>query len=67
MKTYIVTYRKSYPGANECTDEELQRVAFVFADSFQDAENKVTKRFKGEFESVRVIAISIDEKATIIV
>lgn len=46
MSAYIVTYCESYPGADERTEEELTKVAFVLADSFKEAEQKVTKRFK---------------------
>jgi len=67
MRVYIVTYTESFPGAGEYTEDELTGVAFVLARSFQEANEKVEKRFKKEQESVFVKAISIDDKATIIV
>ena len=49
METYKVTYRLSYPGA----DNDI-RVAYVLANSFSDAEDKVEKRFKKECETAYV-------------
>lgn len=67
MEVYVVTYRESYPGANEVPEDDLVKVAFVLAGSFKEAEDKVLKRFKTEYERVYIKAISVDEKATIIV
>ncbi len=67
MNTYIVTYTEAFPGANEYTEEELTKVAFVLAGSFDEAEKKVKGRFKKEMENVYIKAISLDSKATIIV
>ena len=67
MNTYIVTYIENYPGADEKSEEDLTKTAFVLADSFDEAKRKVEKRFEKEYESVSVRAICIDNKAHIII
>lgn len=72
MDVYIVTYKMSFPGANEYSDQDLTKTAFVLAESFKDAQEKVEKRFKKDFgsglsEGVSVIAISRGENGEVII
>lgn len=67
MNTYIVSYTEIFPGANEYSEEELTKTAFVLATSWDGAASKVTKRFKKESESVNIKAIVLDNRATIII
>ena len=52
MSTFKVTFEMWYPEA----DDDI-RQAYVIADSFEEAERKVVKNMKGEYEGAHVISI----------
>ncbi len=62
MNTYQVIYEMAYPGA----DNDI-RTAYVLAESFQEAEDKVVKRYQKECEGAYVIEIKKLENCDIIV
>jgi hypothetical protein len=66
---YQVSFRKVYPrDSNENWDSEDDiMTAFVIANSFNDAQNKVEQRYKKEFESAKIFGISIAENVDIII
>ena len=61
MHVFKVTYEYVYPTA----DDDF-RVAYVLAESFEDAIEKVEKRYKGEHESASVKNIELLEADIIV-
>lgn len=57
MNTYKVTYEYFYP--RETGQEDDIREAYVLAESFVDAERKVIKMKKGDYESAKVMKMEL--------
>lgn len=66
METFIVTYIRNYPDCDAVPEEDRTHTAFVLAESFNQAAEKVEKEFKKEFESVWVKAVFRDKNSNII-
>lgn len=62
MDSYKVTYHLSYP---ECDPHKLDE-AYVLADDFKDAQRKVEKHYKEEYESAYVKKIELLEADIIV-
>ena len=62
MDPYQVSWRRICPGT-----DETEYVAFVLADSFAEAQEKVEQRHEKEQERVEVLVIALIPNAEIIV